>query len=127
MLNAVTPHATLPTTDLDRARRFYEGLGFEVDGETPGGLRFTSGDGGFLVYESAFAGTNKATAMGFILPVDDFDDALASLRDKGVTFDTFTMEEAEWDGDVLTWGTMRNAWFRDPDGNIIAVGTDTAD
>jgi catechol 2,3-dioxygenase-like lactoylglutathione lyase family enzyme len=124
MLNGFTPMATLPTSDLERARAFYEGLGFTAaDEETPGGVMFTAGEGGFLVYSSEFAGTNKATAMGFMVPGDAFDDAVAKLREHGVSFDTFEMEGAEWDGDVLVWESMRNVWFRDPDDNIISVGT----
>lgn len=123
MLTNYTPGATLPTTDLGRARAFYEGLGFTVDEESPfGSLRFRSGDGGFMVYESAYAGTNQATAMAFDVPAEVFDDIVAFLRGKGVSFDTFEMEGAEWDGDVLTMESMRNVWFRDPDGNILAVG-----
>ena len=124
MLNTYTPGATLPTADLERARAFYEGLGFVVQETSPfGSLRFTSGDGGFMVYESQYVGTNKATAMAWDVPGEEFDAILARLREQGVTFDTFEMEDAEWDGDVLTMESMRNVWFRDPDGNILAVGT----
>ena len=119
MLNTYTPGATLPTADLERARAFYEGLGFVVQETSPfGSLRFTSGDGGFMVYESQYVGTNKATAMAWDVPGEEFDAILARLRDQG-----FEMEDAEWDGDVLTMESMRNVWFRDPDGNILAVGT----
>ena len=125
MLQTSTPLTALATTDLDRAKAFYEGLGFTVRDTSPfGSLVFTAGDGGFLVYESQFAGTNKATAMTFLLPGSEFETAMAALRAAGVTFDTFEMEGAEWDGEVLTMESMRSAWFRDPDGNIIAVGTE---
>lgn len=124
MLNTYTPGATLPTADLERARAFYEGLGFTVAETSPfGSLRFESGDGGFMVYESEYVGTNKATAMAWDVPGEEFDSVVARLREAGVTFDTFEMEGAEWDGDVLTVESMRNVWFRDPDGNILAVGT----
>jgi catechol 2,3-dioxygenase-like lactoylglutathione lyase family enzyme len=124
MLNTYTPGAALPTKDLARARAFYEGLGFTVGETSPfGSLWFASGDAGFMVYESAYAGTNKATAMAFQVPGEEFDRVIAHLRSSGATFDTFEMEGAEWDGDVLSQESMRAVWFRDPDDNILSVGT----
>lgn len=123
MLNRFTPTTTLATADLERAKAFYEGLGFTAQDSMPGGWTFEAGTGGFFVYESSYAGTNKATAMAFNVPGEVFDAVLADLRVKGVSFDTFEMEGAEWDGEVLVWESMRNVWFRDPDGNIISVGT----
>lgn len=127
MLSGFTPMTTLPTVDMERAKAFYEGLGFAVvtddDKQTPGGVMFQSGDGFFMVYQSAFAGTNQATAMGFMVPGDAFDDTVAFLRQNGISFDTFEMDGAQWDDDVLTWESLRNVWFRDPDGNILSVGT----
>jgi catechol 2,3-dioxygenase-like lactoylglutathione lyase family enzyme len=123
MLAHHTPTTTLATSDLARAKTFYESLGFTADDSEPGGWTFTSGDAKFFVYESAYAGTNKATAMAFDVPADQFDQAVEDLRGRGVTFDTFEMEGAQWDGDVLVWDSMRNVWFSDPDGNIITVGT----
>ena len=58
-------HAAIPVlavTDLDRAREFYEGtLGFSSGPEVPDGVIYRTSNGGFLVYPSAYAGTNKAT------------------------------------------------------------------
>ena len=42
-----------------------------------------------FVYESEYAGTNKATAVSFNVPMSAFDDEVAALRDKGVSFMTF--------------------------------------
>ena len=56
--------AAIPVTDLDRARKFYEDhVGLSVREERPEGVTFDVGGSSFFVYESAFAGTNKATAM----------------------------------------------------------------
>ncbi len=125
MLTEFAPAPSLPTSDLATARAFYEGLGFTAEEQPfPDALGFTSGAGGFIIYTSAFAGTNKATAMMFHVPPDEFDSIVASLRDKGVTFDTFDMGEGPtWDGDVLVHESMKSVWFHDPDGNIIHVGT----
>jgi catechol 2,3-dioxygenase-like lactoylglutathione lyase family enzyme len=113
---------------MQRARAFYEGtLGFEPGTQTPDGVQYRSGSGTFLVYESAYAGTNKATAMEFEIDDDHFDAEVAQLRGKGVDFDTFEMEGMVWEEGVATISmagfTAKAAWFRDPDGNIIAIST----
>ena len=128
MLNGFTPHPVLATSDLERARAFYEGLGFTGTEETPGGgVMYTAGDGQFHVYPSPFAGTDKATHMGFSLSAADFDHVAAALRERGVALDTFDasgMPGAQWEDDVLTMGDdVKAMWFHDPDGNIIAVST----
>lgn len=125
----LSDHASMPVlavTDMERARAFYEGtLGFTSAGEVPDGVVYGTSNGGFLVYPSSFAGTNKATAITFQLPGDAFDAEIDALRAAGVTFQTFDMPGgATWTDGVLSDGTMRAAWFADPDGNIINVETD---
>jgi hypothetical protein len=75
------------------------------------------------VYRSAYAGTNKATAASFQVPADAFDAEVASLRDKGVSFQTFELEGITWDDGVATMAGARSVWFEDPDGNILNVET----
>ncbi len=75
MLSDHTPTPTLPTADPERSRAFYEGvLGFTPGEDAVGGLFYPSGDARFFVYPSAYAGTNKATALSFELPADAFDE-----------------------------------------------------
>jgi catechol 2,3-dioxygenase-like lactoylglutathione lyase family enzyme len=49
MLANHTPTTTLATSDLARAKTFYESLGFTADNSEPGGWTFTSGDAKFFV------------------------------------------------------------------------------
>ncbi len=127
MLKRSTPMAALPTTDLARAKSFYEGVlglspeeGLMAEGQ---GAIYATESGSFLVYLSQFAGTNQATSMAMAVSDYDFDDVVGMLRDNGVSFDTFEMEEAIWEDGVATLDEMRSAWFRDPDGNILNVAT----
>ena len=118
---------TLAVTDLARARQFYEEvLGFTPQGDVPDGVGYRAGSTSFLVYPSSFAGTNKATAMSFQVPVDVFDAEVAALRAKGLVFQTFEVEGITWDDGVASWGEGRSAWFEDPDGNILNVETHAA-
>jgi catechol 2,3-dioxygenase-like lactoylglutathione lyase family enzyme len=123
MLSQLTPATTLPTADLSKARSFYEDtLGLTPQREGMGGVFYTCGAGMVFVYESEFAGTNKATALSFDVPMSDFDAEVRALRAKGVSFMTFDMDGMDWSDGVASMGeTMKSVWFADPDGNILNV------
>ena len=123
MLSNYTPIATVPTADLARARAFYEGTLGVGDGEQSNEweVLYTCGSSRFLLYVSQYAGTNQATTMAFRVDDDGFDAEVARLRDAGVSFDTFEMEGLEWVDGVATMDGGKAVWFRDPDGNIIAL------
>jgi catechol 2,3-dioxygenase-like lactoylglutathione lyase family enzyme len=122
MLSEYTPTTTLATADPERSRQFYEGvLGFTAGDEEGGGVFYEAGNSSFFVYESGYAGTNKATAMSFEVPTETFDAEIQALRDAGIGLETFEMEGVEWDGGVALMEGLRSAWFRDPDGNILNV------
>ncbi|MET0789587.1 MAG: VOC family protein [Cellulomonas sp.] len=126
MLSDHTALPVLAVTDMDRARGFYEGtLGFTSTGDVPEGVVYGTSNGGFLVYPSSYAGTNKATAITFQLPGSAFDAEVAALRAAGVTFQTFDLPgDATWTDGVLSDGDMKAAWFADPDGNVLNIETD---
>jgi catechol 2,3-dioxygenase-like lactoylglutathione lyase family enzyme len=112
--------ATIAVTDLDRARRFYEDtLGMKVAMERPDGVLYESGGTQFLVYPSQFAGTNKATAASW--QVDDVEAVVAELRERGVTFEEYDFPGLKTENGIATLDGSRGAWFKDPDGNILAV------
>jgi catechol 2,3-dioxygenase-like lactoylglutathione lyase family enzyme len=125
MLSDSTPIATLPATDVTRARTFYEGtLGLTPLQEVPGGIMYRCGEGNLFLYQSEYAGTNKATAVTFTVSDDKFDTEVDTLRKKGITFQTFEYEGMEWKDDVMVSEGMRAVWFSDPDGNILNIGTE---
>ena len=121
MLSSYTPVATLPTSDLTRARSFYQDtLGLTVERDGMGGVSYTCGGGNLFIYESSYAGTNKATSVTFDVPTSEFDAEVDALRAKGIEFMTFDFEGAEWNDGVASMGSqMRAVWFVDPDGNIL--------
>jgi len=113
--------ATVAVKDLAAARKFYEGtLGLKVaDAAGSEAITFASGRSKLMVYRSQYAGTNKATALNWI--VDDIDKTVAALRDKEVAFEHYDFPGSTRTGDVHVMGPMKSAWFKDPDGNIIAL------
>lgn len=119
--------ATIPAKDLARARTFYaETLGLTSSREVPGGIMFETGKGSsFLLYESQFAGTNQATAMGF--SVADLDGTVEDLRSKGVTFEDYDLPGLKTENGVAELPDgAKAAWFKDPEGNIIALDSGMA-
>ena len=114
--------ATLAVRDLAKARKFYEEtLGLEpVATEGDEGVTYRAGTSRFFVYKSQFAGTNRATAATWFVG-DALDTIAKSLKSKGVAFEHYEFPGARLEGDVHVMGEHRNAWFKDPDGNILSL------
>ncbi len=125
MLESAIAHATIAVSDLDRAKKFYEGtLGLKPLDERSDGVRFETGGGNwFLVYPSQFAGTAKSTYMTF--EVDNVEMAVKELRDRGVTFEQYDMPGLKTVDGIAEIQGVKGAWFKDPDGNILAIGQQT--
>ena len=123
MLGNKPAAATLPVSDMQRARDFYENtLGLTPVQEMEDGILFGAGNSVVLVYASQYAGTNKATAATWAVG-SDFDAIVDALRQKGVTFEQYDeLPGTTRDGDIHTFDGMRAVWFKDPDGNILNVG-----
>jgi len=120
-LSAGEAVATIGVKSLKEARRFYEDtLGFEPEDVRDGKVAtYASAATRVFVYESQFAGTNKATAATWIS--EDVDALAASLKARGVQFEHYDFPDMRREGDVHVSGGMRAAWFKDPDGNILAI------
>lgn len=121
MLQKHPMYAYLPATDVARARRFYEGkLGFTHGEEVAGGVAYTFGKGtACFLYPTPNAGTSKASQAFW--DVEDIEREVAELKDRGVQFEHYDMPGAHVDGDIVTAGGARAAWFKDSEGNILAV------
>jgi catechol 2,3-dioxygenase-like lactoylglutathione lyase family enzyme len=122
MLQKSAMYSYLPAKDLARARRFYEGqLGFEAKQEVNGGVvyEFASGTAAFL-YPTPNAGTSAASQAFWA--VEAIEQEVAELRAKGVTFLHYDMPGMPpmKDG-ILTGGGAKAAWFKDSEGNILAI------
>ena len=116
--------ATLPAQDLGRLRKFYEeSLGMKVsreDGEE--GVEFKCGDTTFYVFRSMGRSSGDHTQMN--LEVEDLDGVMAEMREAGVKFEVYDFPDFKTDANgVLEMGEgARGAWFKDPEGNLIALG-----
>ena len=116
--------ATIPVSDVERAVAFYEGtLGLSggVD-QGDGGRTYTCGGGTQIhVYPSPDnAGRSGATLATWT--VDDVEREVDDLAAKGVRFEQYGEPFNTDDKGIARLGDLVGAWFRDPDGNILAVG-----
>ena len=114
----------IPVQDVDRARRFYEGiLGLTVAGEplADGSQEYKCGAGtGVFTYPTEQnAGKSPATLASW--QVDDIGTTVKELRDGGVVFEEYDFPGLKTEGGVATLPGARAAWFKDPDGNILNV------
>jgi catechol 2,3-dioxygenase-like lactoylglutathione lyase family enzyme len=123
MLGGKDVAATLAVGDLQRARDFYEHtLGLTPVMEDPGGILYRSGSSMLLVYRSEYAGTNQATGASWSVG-DEFDTVVEDLRANGVAFEHYDdLPDTTREGDVHVSPNFKGVWFKDPDGNILAVG-----
>jgi len=121
MLGTTDAFATIAVKDLSAAASFYEGkVGLKkLASEEKEVLVYQSGSSRLLVYRSQFAGTNQATAATWA--VDDVDAEVRELKSRGVAFEHYDFPGGTRDGDVHVSGKRRNAWFKDPDGNILSI------
>ncbi|MGR0320183.1 VOC family protein [Agromyces sp. ZXT2-3] len=112
--------AVLAASDLERAQRFWhDTFGLDPASTDMGGATYVIGGGVVLVYESEFAGTNKATALGIM--TDDLDRDMAALREKGVVFHDYDLPGLKTEDGVVDMEGERGAWFDDSEGNIISL------
>jgi catechol 2,3-dioxygenase-like lactoylglutathione lyase family enzyme len=122
MLNTVDAMATIAVLDITAAKKFYEGaLGLKaVESQGPTVVTYQSGATRLVVYESQFAGTNKATSVTWIVG-KDIDAIVRDLRGKGIAFEHYDFPETKREGDIHIAGSLRLAWLKDPSGNILAL------
>jgi predicted enzyme related to lactoylglutathione lyase len=113
-------HAYLPALDMSRARAFYEQtLGLTPASENAGGVtyRFAGGTAAFL-YPTPNAGSSRASQAFWT--VADITQEVTALRQRGVAFERYGMPGEDADG-IVTGGGARAAWFKDSEGNILAL------
>ncbi len=123
MFNNAKFLATVPVSDLQKAKEFYEGkLGLSREAENPRGLTYRTGGGNLFIYESpATAGSSKASVATWEL--ETIDDLVKEMKAKGIVFLTYDIPGATWQDGVATMGDVQVAWFEDPDGNLYSIGT----
>ena len=120
MLGKYSAHTTLPASNLQRAKKFYnEKLGLVPAKEDPSGIFYKSGNTEFLVFPSQGAATGSFTQIGF--DVDNIEAEVAALKSRGVTFEEYNSSSLKTANGVATIGTGKAAWFKDSEGNLLGL------
>ena len=122
MLQKSPMHAYLPASDVARARQFYEGrLGFVPGLEVAGGVTYECAGGtACFLYPTPHAGTSAASQAFW--QVADIEREVAELKARGVTFEHYDVPGAPaGGGDIVVAGGAKAAWFKDTEGNILAL------
>ena len=114
---------TIPVRDRARARGFYEGtLRLEVARELgDGSIQYNCG-GGTSIYTyptKENAGRSPATLASF--EVEDVEATVSEMRAKGITFEEYDLPRLKTEGGIAELAGSKGGWFKDPDGNILAV------
>jgi predicted enzyme related to lactoylglutathione lyase len=125
MLQEFPMFAYIPASDVPRARRFYEGtIGLKPVDAIAGGVtyQFAGGTACFLYPAGPSAGTSKASQAFW--RVDDLERVMADLNARGVVFEEYDEPGFKTVNGIVTAGGARAAWFKDSEGNIMALVQD---
>ncbi|MBD0292662.1 MAG: VOC family protein [Jiangellaceae bacterium] len=120
MLGNVDAFSSFSVNDLQRAKHFYDGtLGLDVS-EGNGMLFLHVRAGRILVYPKDDHTPATFTVLNF--PVDNVEQVVDQLAERGVTFEQYNDMPAEPDEKGIYRGFGPDiAWFKDPAGNVLAV------
>ena len=53
--------------------------------------------------------------------MEDIERVVAGLKARGIVFEHYDMPGAKVDGNIVTAGGAKAAWFKDSEGNIMAL------
>ena len=121
MLQNSPMYSYIPVKDVSRARKFYEDkIGFKPSEEIEGGVvyKFADHTAAFL-YPTKNAGTSKASQAFW--QVQDIEREIAELEKRGVKFEDYDEPDLKTVNHILTAGGAKAAWFKDSEGNILAI------
>ncbi len=120
MLTTAPIRAYIPASNIERARKFYEQIvGLKPAEEYAGGVVYICGGAEVFLYPTPNAGTSKASQAFW--QVKDVEAEVADLKARGVVFEEYAMPGIRTKNSIATGGGAKAAWFKDSEGNIMAV------
>lgn len=119
---------TVAVEDLDRAISFYrEKLGLSVrrlEGDADSAIAEVGDSSRLLLYRSGYRRGETTYASFF---VDDVEGTVRELRDRGVTFEEYDFPGLKTENGIATIGDLKTGWFKDSEGNTLAVSNEVAE
>jgi predicted enzyme related to lactoylglutathione lyase len=121
MLQDSPMYAYIPAKDMARARQFYEQkVGLKPSQESNGGVVYEFGGGtACFLYPTPNAGTSQASQAFW--SVADVDREIEALKARGVVFEVYDMPGEKSAAGAINAGGAKAAWFKDSEGNIMAL------
>jgi predicted enzyme related to lactoylglutathione lyase len=120
MLKNAPVRAYIPASDVTRARKFYEEIiGLQPKEEYAGGVIYECGGARVFMYPTPNAGTSRASQAFW--QVHDVEAEVSELKARGVQFEEYDMPGVTMKNSIATAGGAKTAWFKDSEGNILAV------
>jgi predicted enzyme related to lactoylglutathione lyase len=122
MLQIAPMYAYIPAKDVARARQFYEQkLGFKPSQQIGDGVVYQFGERtACFLYPTPNAGTSLASQAFW--QVDDIEREVAELKARGIEFEDYDVPGGDKSpSGVVTAGGAKAAWFKDTEGNIMAL------
>ncbi len=115
-------HPTIGCNDIAAATEFYTSvLGLSIASESDQGVLLAAGDTSVFVYPRPGHVAPANTVASFT--VGDVPATVAALAGNGISFEQYDMPGLQTDASgIASIGDLQSAWFKDPDGNILAVG-----
>jgi predicted enzyme related to lactoylglutathione lyase len=110
----------IPVSDLRRAKNFYaEKLGLKPNFENDYTAQYRYSESYFVLTSSDSAGKAKYSLLTWL--VEDVDAVKSWLEEKGVVFEEYDFPGMKTVNGIATLGTDRMAWFKDSEGNLLAI------
>ncbi|MFL9843850.1 VOC family protein [Flavobacterium rhizosphaerae] len=122
MLGKSKAFSTFSVPDTEKAKDFYANtLGIKVKEGMMGILELDiNGSTPVMVYPKPNHQPAVFTVLNF--PVPDIEKTVADLKEKGISFESYKLEDFKTDSDnIMRNGDHKIAWFKDPFGNILSV------
>lgn len=125
-------YASIPVADLERAETWYrEKLGFERAQDPPlphgdEGVFFDAGEGTRFYLFPTRAGAGAGHTVAEFAVGEAFDKVIEELRAHGVAFEEYDFPGLKTERGIAEFAGPqghRVAWFKDSEGNILAVGS----
>lgn len=114
-------YAGFAVDDIATAKSFYESLGLARVVDVGDGLLSLQAGNGYavLVYEKDTHHPAEHTILNF--PVDDIEAAVDELSAAGIEFEQYDEGPIATNEKGIATPGPKQAWFRDPAGNILSV------
>jgi predicted enzyme related to lactoylglutathione lyase len=120
MLREKSIITTIPVVNIKRAKDFYENkLELKLLQEMDEGLIFEAGNNTQLFMYKRDITKADHTVASFI--VNDVETEVNQLKEKGIVFEEYNLPNIKTVNSIATSGNNKSAWFKDSEGNIIAI------